>query len=647
MTKPKSLLPLLLLFSALSFAQQPAPKNLDSVTVKADTKFSLTRKESGRPVIKITREDIDRQAASSIADLLNQYAGIEINGARSNAGQNLSYLIRGGATRQASFLIDGAQVGDAGFISSQFDLRLLDLAQVEEIEILKGASSSLYGANASTAVINIKLREEYKKNWNLSASFFTGTNQSAEDQDYEMNKVNTSFYLSGRGDAGLTYGIGLGYHGTDGLSAVEPLDGSDAVSDKFEKLNLIGRIGYDNQKDFKITSYVSFDEFQNNYDGFDFTDQPFNSYNRQWRWGTNMLWKPTEKLEIVYNDVSTHTRRDNRDGLPSRFNADGYSLDVYGRYNWTVGDHTVKTLAGFNYRRDQFESFQVPFGGDELEQLLRKEDVLTQIYDPYVNVLLNTDFGLNLNIGGRYHGHENYDGEFLYHINPSFILPIEEIDMKLFANYSTAYITPSLFQLYSPQFGNAALEPEENATLEGGLELNAGKMRVIATGFIRYESNLVVFTRIDPDNLTDQYINLDEDFTARGIEITGEYTAEKYRLSANYTFIEREEFVPLRIPKHKVNASASYTILPRTNATLRYQFNDIRADRFFDPISFDDTATTLSSFHLLDVDFTHKLKDEPLTLFAGVQNVLNEDYQELFGYQTRGRNIRLGLRVNL
>ncbi|MEP3043404.1 TonB-dependent receptor, partial [Nonlabens ulvanivorans] len=132
---------------------------LDQVLISADSKFELTRKDSGKPVIKITRADIEAQSAASLADLLNQYAGIEMNGARSNAGQNLGYFVRGGSTRQVAFLIDGAQVSDASNISNEFDIRLVDLNQIEEIEILKGAASTLYGANASTAVINIKLRK--------------------------------------------------------------------------------------------------------------------------------------------------------------------------------------------------------------------------------------------------------------------------------------------------------------------------------------------------------------------------------------------------------------------------------------------------------------------------------------------------------
>ncbi|MEO9559215.1 MAG: TonB-dependent receptor, partial [Nonlabens ulvanivorans] len=42
---------------------------LDQVLISADSKFELTRKDSGKPVIKITRADIEAQSAASLADL--------------------------------------------------------------------------------------------------------------------------------------------------------------------------------------------------------------------------------------------------------------------------------------------------------------------------------------------------------------------------------------------------------------------------------------------------------------------------------------------------------------------------------------------------------------------------------------------------
>lgn len=626
---------------------------LEKVIVTAASKFEQERKDSGKPVIKITQEDIEKQSAASIADLLNQYAGIEINGARSNAGQNLSYFIRGGNNRQVSFLIDGAQVNDPSLIASDFDLRLVDLDQIQEIEILKGASSSLYGANASTAVINIKLKKAARDKLKISVGSFVGTNSSAEDQELSPDDITNSINASGTLDNGLTYAAGFHHQYTNGLSAIEPLDGSDARADKFNRINGLGRIGYDNKRNFKITSYVSFDEYKAQFDNFDFTDADNETYSRQIRWGTNMEYKYSDKGSIVYNDVSTHTRRDTRSGNPTIFNADGYSLDLFNRYGFnlsTDGAHQLKTILGFNFRTDSFESEAVPFGGDGFEETANEDDTNFQIYDPYANVVYESSFGFNLNTGVRYNIHSDYDGEFVYSINPSWDFELDDSNLKIYGSYSTAYITPSLFQLFDTSFnlGNPDLQPETNTTREAGVEWFKNKTSLTLSVFDRTSENEVLFVS-DPVTFAGSYINATGKTQVFGFEASLQTSlSDKIDFTANYSFADRtDDLVISRVPKQKINAALRANVVERTFITIRYQYNDPRQDAFFNNTTFTTDAVRLEAYQLVDLDATYKLKNKDLTLFGGISNILNEDFAEVFGFQTRGRNYKLGLRVNL
>ena len=137
-------------------------ETLDEVVI-TDSKFNLKRENSGKVITKITQQQLQQMQGKSIADIINNTVGVEINGTKSHAGQNLNYYIRGGRNRQVLILIDGIALTDASQIANDYDLRLLNADQVESIEILKGASSTLYGSGASTAVINIKLKEASKK----------------------------------------------------------------------------------------------------------------------------------------------------------------------------------------------------------------------------------------------------------------------------------------------------------------------------------------------------------------------------------------------------------------------------------------------------------------------------------------------------
>lgn len=646
----KTLLSVLaLLASLVALSQIKEKEKLDEIIVTADSKTALKRTESGKPVVRITRAQIDAQAANSIAQLLNQVAGIEINGSRSNAGQNLGYFIRGGSNRQVSFLIDGAQVNDASTIASDFDLRLVALDQIEEIEILKGASSSLYGANASTAVINIKLRETAKEKFKLGLSSFVGTNKAANQQSSGLDTFETTINASGTIDTGFTYGVTFAHQSIDGLSATQdPNATTRNESDPFNRVNMLARIGYNNNNNFKITSYLSFDEYSAAFDNFNLTDALNETLSNQVRWGTNVMYKYSDNGSIVYNDVSTHTKRDNRSDFPNVFNADGYALDIYNNYSFTIGASQLKTVAGFNMRLDQFESFNIPFGSNTLVQDANTDLANAQIYDPYINAVYLSDFGLNLNVGARLNIHSDYDSEFVYTFNPSYRFKLNDNTLKAYASYGTAYVAPSLFQLYDAAFGNANLLPEENATFETGLEFIASSSIFSVTIFERKENNLVLFTTVDPVNFVFQYQNNADELTARGLEVQAQYNLwdDKIRLSANYTFTERDGISLLtRIPKHKVNASVNARVFTSTYVTASYQYNDARGDFFFNSNTFESEAVTLRNFQTVDLNIAHTLKTRPATFFAGVTNVLDVDYQELFGFETQGRNVKLGVRL--
>jgi len=181
--------------SILSAQETKKVEQLDSVFI--DTKILMSRKNSGKIVISITSEELQRSSGKSVAEIINQVSGIEINGSRSNDGQNLGYFVRGGRNRQVIIMVDGVQLNDPSTISNDFDLRLLSASNIEKIEIIKGASSVLYGSGASTAVISITTKKVSEKN--ISASFITtiGTNRAADDTDNNLAAITNSVHASG------------------------------------------------------------------------------------------------------------------------------------------------------------------------------------------------------------------------------------------------------------------------------------------------------------------------------------------------------------------------------------------------------------------------------------------------------------------
>ncbi|MBO6607067.1 TonB-dependent receptor plug domain-containing protein [Psychroserpens sp.] len=633
---------ILLGISHLGFAQQQTDslqiQELDEVVV-SDSRFNLKRENSGKVITKITQKELNQLQGRSIADIINMTAGIEINGTRSNAGQNLSYFVRGGRNRQVLVLIDGVPVTDASQIANDYDLRLLNADQVESIEILKGASSTLYGTGAATAVINIKLKQEAKDTFSVNLRSTIGTNQSQDDSDYDIENFLNSVSVSGTVDK-FSYMATFGQQFTDGLSAIANGDESDA----FNSHNGFLKLGYRFSDKFRLATYASFDKFKADFDdSFGLTDADNRSITDQHRYGLNSEFK-YNKGSITLNAAYNTVDRDIESGFPSRFKAQSFKGDLFNRYNFNDKFYTV---LGVNAQRNEIESFSIPFGETQFQQSINPEDATFTIVDPYINAVYVSDFGLNINAGLRLNNHSEYGTHLVYSLNPSFRKDTNFGYVKGLASYSTSFITPSLFQLFEPSFGNADLEPEENRTIEVGAEVHIkDKATISVVYFDRLEENFVDF--VDQGDFVFQYDNTNNDFTASGIELVADVkVTENLQFRANGTYTKVDESLNLRIPEIKVNAALNYTFKENTNISLMYQFNDDRDDAFFNSDTFESETVNLSSYSLLDASISHEVLKNRFTVFANFNNILNEAYEELFGFATRGRNINIGFTLSL
>lgn len=627
--------------TTFAYAQENQQSQLlDSVFI--DSKVKMKRENSGKVVVQITAETLEKSSGKSVAQIINEVSGMEINGSRSNDGQNLGYFVRGGRNRQVVIMLDGVQLTDASQIANDYDLRLIPAQSIESIEIVKGASSVLYGSGAATAVISITTKKSSEKP--ISAVFSTtmGSNKASDITTFKAQEFTNYVNINGTLNR-FFYLASFSNRYVDGLSAIVAPEGEPAFeSDVFDSFNTYVSLGYKINKNIKISEFFSLDQFTAGFDNFDFTDANHLSESKQLRTGGNFEWK-YNRGKYVFNDSYTWIEREITSGFPSKFDSRSYTLDNYLQHRFT---EKWIAIAGFNLAISDFNSFSIPFGGNDFAQDVNENDANFTIIDPYVNVIYTSDFGLNLNAGARLDIHSDYGNHLVYNINPSYNFKVGENKVKVLASYSTAFITPSLFQLYDPLYGNADLQPEENTTIEGGLELNTqNKLRISAVYFNRKEENFVDFVTVDPINFISQYQNIDDEFTADGVEVeVSKHFGNKWQLHGNYTFTQPDARFSLRIPKHKINTSIHFQPNVKTNFALHYQYNASRQDSFFNMETFTSDTVTLESYGVLDFYVSHQFL-ENLKLFANVSNILDEQYEEIYRFSTRGRNVRLGLQL--
>lgn len=624
---------LFVLMSASLFAQKkevvlPVSNELDEVVV-SDSKFALAKEKSGKVIVKITADDLKKRPGQSVASVLNTVAGIEINGSQSNAGKNLGYYVRGGRNRQTLILIDGIPVTDASNINLEYDLRLIPVEQVESIEIMKGAASTLYGSGAATGVINITLKKAEKKAIAGNAYVSLGTQTDAKSKDYSVQDFNQGFSFNGKAEK-FNYFASLNSVETTGISEARPASDADTFEDdSFSRVNGLIKLGFTPTKKLSFDFFVNYDRLKNDFDADSFTDD-VNNYGKseQYRVGFSPKYK-YDKGELVVNAAASLMNRESFSySSLTEYKSRNVSVDAFNKYQ-IVSDLFIVTGAQFQF-----------FDMSTISMYTQLSDELAKfnLIDPYVTAVYNSDFGLNINTGARLNVHSKYGSNFVYNINPSF--SFSEIPLKLITSYSTAYITPSLYQLYS-SYGNLDLTPEKNSTLEAGFEvaLLDKKINFNAVAFYRQEDNSIGFTS--------KYYNIEGKNNARGVETMLSYTlTDKLRLNGNYTFTQVEEALSIRIPKHKGNAAVDFQATARTFFNVSYQYVDQRSDSFYDPITFTPSQVTLKSYQLLNATARYELVKNRMTIFATAANILNEDFYEVVGYTTRGRNFKLGLNFN-
>ena len=625
------------------FAQKKLQKErvetLKEIVVTA-TKFTLKKENTGKVIHKITQKELQQNAGKSVIEILNTIAGIDVRGVNTNPTEPRSINIRGGRSRQVLVLIDGVPVTDQSAINQEFDLRLLAVNQIESIEILKGASSTLYGSGAATAVINIVLKKASKNN--ISGSFETslGTNNTANTSKSTLSDRNQNININGSVGK-FNFLASFSLTGVNGMSSAVSKTNAIFEDDAFYSKNTLLKLGYHIHKNLKIETFLNFDDFKYDFDASFFLDNPVNNGdNQQFRFGVKPTF--TYKNGQLYLLASVNTVDRNFDqfnafaGTLDFYNFKGRSvhLDLVNKYEFSK---SLQLIAGINYQ-EHSNNTTTPFA------IINKKVANFNTLDPYTSVVFITDFGASFNAGLRYNMHHVYGNQLVYDGNIAYtVLKSENTNIKLLTSYSTAFIAPSLYQLFDGFAGNIDLKPETNETFEAGFDMNYQDwLQLNAVYFKREENDAIIF-----DTTTFKYAN--GSTNANGLEVSTKVVPTAFlSVNASYTFINKDEFEDFDdyIPANKLVVGLDVT--PFKNAFLNFSYRNVGKRTFFDRYgSFGnaDEDVILKKYQVLDVMANYKILHGTVTFFTAFTNLLNEDYNDVLGYSTRGRNYKVGIRL--
>lgn len=632
---------------------QDSTKVLDEIVITAN-KFPNKTSQTGKVLTVITREQLERSGGQDLSEVLNQQAGLSVNGSGSNPGKDKSLFLLGAKVDHTLIMLDGVPLYDPSGIGSNFDIRLLAIDNIERIEILKGSQSTLYGSDAIAGVVNIITRKGGSKKAEFSGMAGYGSYNTFHGNAAFSGKMNE-----------LDYRVNYTYYKTAGINEATDTVTAPHITDKdgYEQSSFYAAIGYQPSRSVRIQPYIRYTRYNGNIDQGAFRDElDYTTALENVQAGIrNELQFGKLRLNILYN-YNDIKRIYIDDSVKSRNGFDIYSKGLYKGSEHFAEAYLVypfanllKLTAGVDYRSSgsdqEFHSVSV-YG--PYDSKLGRDSLKQHQLGIYAALVINSGKGFNAEIGGRFNRHSSYGNNAVFNFNPSFLL---EKRWKLFVNLSSGYKTPSLYQLFS-EYGNRQLKPETAINTEAGIQFLSvdNKAGARVTWFYRSVKD-VIFFYTDPASYISYYINQDKQ-KDNGIEVESSLQlGKRATLKLNYDYVDGQVttrnsgkdtsyFNLIRRPRSTFGITLGLQPCRQFYVSMRFNGVGKRTDISYDQ-NFNPVEIRLNAYSLLSFYADYSLMKGKIRCFADLQNITNTKYTEVYGFNTTGFHATTGVRIKL
>ena len=623
-----------------------APETLvhtDEIVVTA-SRTEQEVKETPSAVEVITRADIDKMGAETLAQALKLAIGIDI---QENAMVGNRSGLRGMNTNQTLILVDGRRIRTENTRETMnyYELQRINMDDVERIEIVRGAVSSLYGSEALGGVINVIRKRPAKAQASLALDWTT--RQSDQGIRLDSGKVgkwafSTSFKHMDVRQRGTNAGSNMYgkkyFFNIDGRMDVAQNKWLDVFFD-YLKEDLY-------MKD-SLTQGTSYD-----HDRFS-TGVKYSGRDRRGDYELQTYY--------TYFDKNQRTRNRASGGLNSFDDMRYNSLIFDGRRSMQIAPNHLLTVGG-EYRKEDYESTRIR--GSRRKTI---EGVTNQFGDSSMNyaaLYLQDEWVASprwtVIPSIRWDYNDVFGSEITGKLGTTYKM---SKNLRFKANIGTAYRAPTASELYfdwrhTPNaridvhiIGNPNLKPEKSFNFDIGIEAERGK----TSGKLSYFRNKVEdlidtdkFTTLLPGFpprvlVTSTYQNIDK-ATIQGVEFEVKQDLGRgFALRGLYTYLDaQDDKKNTRLTgraRHKASLQLSYDD-PRHgwNATLWQDW--ISGYRYAETIG-RQTVYKDAALGLMNFVVTKKFNDQ-FSAYLGVDNIFNKESDAL-AYD--GRIWRGGVRM--
>ncbi|WP_417272946.1 TonB-dependent receptor plug domain-containing protein [Celeribacter halophilus] len=569
---------------------------LDEIVVSGSL-IPVAKSETGATVETLDADETGA-AAQSVSDVLATLPGVSMS-RNGGVGATTALRIRGLSSEYIGVRLNGIDITDTSLPTTQYDFGGLLSYGVSSIEVLKGSQSALYGSEAIAGLVEMNTTPQTP---GLSATLEAGsygTYSAGVTNMIESENGHIAFSLS--------------HFKTDGFSSSSSNDEDDGFEETFLTFGLehdindsltLGLTGfyrdsdleYDADWDIDATAtheqkgartYAKFETAQISHE----LSASFFQSDRTYGSGPSSYYYSSERKEVSYLG----------------------STDLSASTTLTFGAEYLE------------ESYDGTYGNGIDRNTALKGEFL---FEPMA--------GLNLSAALRYDDHSDL-GE---HISGRLAAAWEVApDWTLRAVLGTGFRAPSL----SERFGYGG-DPDFKEETSRSAELSVER-RFMGDDFVKATLFYTeIKDKIDYNYSTYAYEQLGGTTTSKGLELSGRYVlSERFALYGNYTYTDAENRNQraARVPRHDATIGLDTTLTDRLSGAFEVQFvSDLK-----DIDTSTSTLFDLDDYTLFNASLSYDLTDT-VQLYLRADNLTDEDYETVSGYNTPGRSAYLGLKAS-
>ena len=592
-----------------------AEEDIGEITVISANKTPQSISETTSDITVITAEDIEEKGYQSVAQAISTQAGIQVANS-GGLGQPTSFFMRGMDSGHVLVMIDGMRLNDPSTTNGTALLDALTTANIEQIEIIKGGSSSIWGSNASAGVINV-ITKAPKEGIHGSLGLSYGSyNTKGVDADLSYKDEKFSAQVLGS------------YLDSDSFSALAP---RDAEADGYENKNGNIKLGYAFNENNKLR--LSYNRYKTK---TDFDDAfSLEKENDNYSHATSEQTNYALNYDFSYNNYTALFQASKGEYEREFFTTSPFYGDAINVYKATLEEYSLinkydygvgKVVLGLEYKDiDGFNQYN-NFPASEAAYT-NKAIYISNIYNINDSTLLETNL--------RYDNYDEFDNKTTYKIGVKHNHKFLE-GFVTSANYYTSYDAPSSFQLASTAIG-AFLSPSYTK----GFDVTASYKKLITISYFNNKVEDYIDYVMDPLTYIGGYQNIEGESKFSGVEVSSTYAPiENVILTANYThLIDFEKYDGTDLPrraKDTLNASANYYTDNNMHFGIDAQYIGDRLDTDGGYPVAADVAT--GNYTLWNLNFGAKLAED-LDLTLNARNIFDKEYQSVYGYATEGASL--------